>query len=172
MRTPLAALTLAGLGLVGFAPAAEAKLPSPPNGLVVPNKSIAGVKLGMKAEKAVKVWGKGGSCDEVVSSTSCRWDGTMKQGSARFDVVDGKVHSITITAGQKPNADPNYRSGPLLKYKTAKKVGLGSTLQKVARKYKKAKPDGGGLSIVSGGRRTLFASSFGRVQRLTVDLGY
>jgi hypothetical protein len=166
MRTRIAVPTLVSLLVV--VPAAEAKLPSPPTKLIVPGRSIAGVKLGMKAEDAVKKWGKGSECDEVVG-VSCHWRGTMKQGSARFDVRDGKVYSITITAGQKPVTFDNVYRKPLVKWKTAKKVGLGTSLYTVGKKYKKAKPDGGGLALSSGKRETLFSSSGGRVASLIVQ---
>ncbi|MDX6552759.1 MAG: hypothetical protein QOH74_1247, partial [Gaiellales bacterium] len=50
-----------------------------------------------------------------------------------------------ITAGQQPNTyEPVYK-GPITKWKTAKKVGIGTTLYSVGKKYPKAFPDGGGL---------------------------
>jgi hypothetical protein len=160
-----AALTLAVLAV--SVPAAEAKLPAKGGKSIVPGKSIGGVKLGMDAAAAVKKWGKGGTCDEVVG-TSCRWDGTMKQGSLRFDVTDGRVSTIVIEAGQNPkNYYPVYK-GPITKWKTSKKVRIGTTLQKVAKKYPKAFPDGGGLQLRSGKISTYFSSSLGRVATISI----
>lgn len=166
MRKSIAVLTLAGLGIA--APAAGAKLPSPPTKRIVPGRSIAGVKLGMKAETAVRKWGKGSECDEVVGA-SCKWRGTTRQGSARLDIRDGKVWSIVIDAGQNPTTFENVYRKPLTRWKTSKKVGLGTSLSKVSKKYPKAKPDGGGLVLRAGGRETLFVSSAGRVRELVVQ---
>jgi hypothetical protein len=165
MLTRTAVLTMALFALA--VPAAEAKLPAKGGKLIVPGKSIGGVKLGMDAAAAVKKWGTGGTCDAAVS-TSCRWDGTMKQGSLRFDVTNGKVSTIVITAGQKPATyEPVYK-GPITKWKTAKKVGIGTALRTVAKKYPKAFPDGGGLQLRSGKIATYFSSSFGRTATITI----
>jgi hypothetical protein len=165
MLTRTMVLTLALLGLA--VPAAEAKLPAKGGKSIVPGKSIGGVKLGMDAAAAVKKWGKGGTCDAVVS-TSCRWDGTMRQGSLRFDVTNGKVSTIVITAGQKPQTyEPVYK-GPITKWKTSKKVGIGTALRTVAKKYPKAFPDGGGLQLRSGKIATYFESSLGGVASITI----
>jgi hypothetical protein len=92
----------------------------------------------------------------------------MKQGSLRFDVTNGKVSTIVINAGQNPkNYYPVYK-GPIIKWKTSKKVGIGTTLQKVAKKYPKAFPDGGGLQLRSGKIATYFSSSLGRVASITI----
>jgi hypothetical protein len=167
MRTPLAVLALTALAIA--APAADAKLPSSGGKRIVPGRSIGGVKLGMDAAAAVKQWGKGGSCEAAIAP-SCTWAGSMKQGSLRFDVTDGKVSNIVIEAGQAKNFEPVYR-GPITKWKTSKRIGIGSTLRKVAKKYRKAKPDGGGLLLQSGKRRTFFSSSLGRTATIAIDAG-
>jgi hypothetical protein len=162
MRVPAAILAVA---ILAVAPAAaEAKLPSPKSKVIVPNKSIAGVRIGMDAAQAVKLWGAGSNCDAAVSN-ACIW--TAKLGTARFDVSGGKVAAIHIEAGQKESGESIYR-GPLTGWKTKKKVGLGTQLNVVARKYKKAKATGGGLQIDGKRLATYFDSSGGRVARLSV----
>ena len=145
---------------------AAAKLPSDGGKLIVPNSSIGGVKLGMDGSKAAKTWGPGGTCDQEVG-VSCRYDGAPKNGSARLDLTDGKVTTIVLTVGQKANGYPRYK-GPITRWKTSKGVHIGTTLQKVAKKYPKAKPDGGGLALRSGRRTTYFSSSLGRVFSITI----
>jgi fermentation-respiration switch protein FrsA (DUF1100 family) len=134
---------------------------------IVPGRSIGGVTVGMDAMAAVKKWGPGGSCATAIG-VSCRWDGTMKKGKARFDVVNGKVSNIVLEAGQKPgNFYPVYK-GPITKWKTSKGIGIGSYLRTVGKKYPKAKPDGSGLLLQSGKRQTFFESSLGRVASIAV----
>jgi hypothetical protein len=157
-RLLLATLALAVLP----AGAAEAaKLPSPKSKLIVPNKSIAGVSIGMNPEKAKDVWGPGSFC----GTGSCVWSGD--KGTARIDFTGAKVTAIHIGAGQKPSGEYFYK-GPLVKWKTSKKVGLGTTINKVAKKYKKAKPNGGGLQLDGKKVSTFFSSSGGRVG--TIDI--
>jgi hypothetical protein len=159
------ALTLALFALA--APAADAKLPAKGGKSIVPGKSIGGVKLGMAATAAVKKWGKGGTCDEVVG-TSCRYDGSMKQGTMRFDVTNGKVSTIVINAGQDPKTfEPVYK-GPITKWKTSKKVGIGTAMRKVAKKYPKGFADGGGWQLRTGKISTYFSSSLGRAATITI----
>jgi hypothetical protein len=162
-RAPLAASLIA---LAACAPVADAKLPPKGGKLIVPGRSIGGVKIGMKAEDAVKKWGKGGSCDEVIG-VSCRYDGTAKQGSARFDLRDGKVSGIVLECGQKASGECVYK-GPITKWKTKKKIGIGSSLRRVLKAYPKATPDGGGVELATGKRVTFFSSSGGRTARIEI----
>jgi hypothetical protein len=164
MRTRLVALTLVAVATT--APSAFAKLPSPNTMRIVPGKSMGGVRIGMDAAKAVAVWGKGGTCDQVVGA-SCQWTGTMKQGSASFEVVNNKVSQLRLEAGQKANFESVYRV-PLTRWKTVKGIGLGSTLRRVLRKYRRAKTTGGGVELRSGSLTTFFDSSQGRVSRLSI----
>jgi hypothetical protein len=170
VRLRTAAAAAAALAATAAVPAAaSAKLPSPSSKTIVPGRSIGGVKLGMDARTAVKKWGRGGSCQASIGA-SCTWQGTPKQGSAVFIVTEGKVSSIRIEVGQKPNDEPYYR-GPLTKWRTPKRIGPGSRIRAVQKAYPKAKPGGGGLELASGGRRTLFDSSLGRVAAITIDRG-
>jgi hypothetical protein len=166
VRIWIAALTLAALAAT--APAADAKLPAGGGKTIVPGSSIGGVRLGMDAAAAVRKWGKGGSCDAAIGS-SCRWAGSMRQGSMRFDLTNGKVSAIVIDAGQQPTTyEPVYR-GPITKWKTDRGVRIGTALRTVAKKYRKAQPDGGGLALKSGKRTTYFSSSGGRTATITIQ---
>jgi hypothetical protein len=163
---PTRILALALVALAATAPSAFAKLPSPASMRIVPGRSIGGVRIGMDAATAVKKWGPGGSCAAAIASI-CTWAGTTKQGTASLEVTNGKVSNITLEAGHKANFDPVYR-GPITRWKTSKGVGIGSTLRKVLRKYKRAKATGGGVELRSGSLTTFFDSSGGRVARLSI----
>jgi hypothetical protein len=165
--TGVVSLTAAALLLVPAG--AGAKLPSPTTKRIVPGRSIGGVKLGMEAKTAVEKWGPGGTCAEAIGN-SCSWQGTPRQGAAVFIVEDGRVASVHIEVGSKPNDLPAY-SGPITKWKTAKRIGIGSRLRSVTKAYPKARPDPSGVVLRSGGRRTLFESSLGRVASITIDRG-
>jgi hypothetical protein len=169
MRTHRFALTFAAVALAVTAPGADAKLPPGGGKTIVPGRSIGGVKPGMDPEAAVKKWGKGGTCDAAIGPI-CEWKGSMRQGSLRFEVTNGKVSNVVIEAGQAANFDPVYK-GPITKWKTSKGIRIGSTLRKVGKKYRKAKPDGSGLLLQSGKRRTFFASSGGRTESIAIDAG-
>lgn len=165
------AVALATVLLAAAPAAAQATLPSGGGKRIVPNRSIGGVKLGMTAKTAVRTWGAAGSSDcQGTIGVSCRWEGTMKQGFARTDFSNEttpKVTTIVLQAGQTKKFDPVYK-GPITKWKTSKGIHIGSTLRKVGKKYPKAFPDGSGLSLTSGKRRTYFSSSGGRVFSITI----
>lgn len=160
MRPRLALPLAACLLLLAAAPAAHAALPKPKSTQIKPGSSIAGVKYGMDAQKALAIWGAGSNCVEAAVGR-CTWEGTAKQGRAYFEVRDGKIAEVGIEIGQKPNGEPIY-SGPLTKWKDRKKIGLGSTQQATAKAYKKAFGNGGGLQLNSGKRATIWGSSGGR----------
>lgn len=164
IRTTVLTLALFALAV----PAADAHLPLKGGKSIVPGKSIGGVKLGMDATVAVQKWGGKGSTCEAAVSTSCLWAGTMRQGSLRFDVTNGKVSTIVITAGQKPQTfEPVYK-GPITRWRTSKNVGIGTLMRTVGKRYPKAFPDGGGLQLRSGKIATYFESSLGRAASITI----
>jgi hypothetical protein len=172
MRLRSIVATSAAIACIGsLAPAAaQAKLPSPSTKRIVPGRSIGGVKIGMGAAAAVKRWGPGGSCAATIGP-SCTWAGSMKQGQASFEVTDGRVTSIRLESGQKPTTYyPVYR-GPITKWKTAKRIGIGSALRAVVKAYPKATPNGSGVELKTGKRRTLFESSLGRTKSITIVSG-
>lgn len=164
-RLSLAAVLL----LSALAPAsAAAQLPSPSSRTIVPGRSIGSVALGMSVQRAVAAWGAGSACTELSRSTSCYWAGTDLQGSANF-VVDGagKVVLISISAGRR--GDNLAYAGPLLTWRTRKKIGLGSSTTAVVKAYpKQIKSSPSGPQLGSGKRATTFQPSSSRIYQISI----
>jgi hypothetical protein len=159
--TPRAALPLAlALGALAAAPAAQASLPKPKSTTIKPGSSIAGIKYGMDAQKALDAWGPGSNCTEASGTQRCTWAGTPKQATAYFEIRDGKVWEVGIQAGVK-NGEQSY-SGPVAKWKDKYGIGLGSSQFKTAKAWPKAFPNGSGLQLNTKSKATLWGSSSGR----------
>lgn len=152
-----------------LAPAvARAELPTPSSRTIVPGTSIGGVAIGMTVKRAVAAWGAGSACTELSRSTSCYWTGSDLDGSANF-VVDaaGKVVLISISAGRR--GDDLAYAGPLLKWRTRKKIGLGSTTVVVVKAYpKQIKSSPSGPQLGSGKRATTFQPSSRRIYQISI----
>src|SRR3954451_17925946 len=125
MRYPLYAVVGVSVAAIEAPPAADAALPEPKATTIKPGASIAGIKLGMDPQAALKLWGAGSNCIDVAAGR-CTWKGSASQGSAYFEERNGKVIEVGIDAGQKPNGENVYK-GPLVKWKDKKRIGLGST---------------------------------------------
>ena len=152
------------LGAALLVPAtASAQLPKPKSTTVVPGKTIGGVGPGMSVKRALKIWGAGSACTEATVRTRCTWTGAGKQGSAYFEVgPTGKVVLVAIQGGQKADGTPVY-TGPLLHWKTRKKIRLGQSTGVLVKAYPKIRGSGSGPQLGSGVHTTTFESSLGRI---------
>jgi len=158
-------LLLSVLGILVLAPPAAAALPAGSK-VIVPGKSIGGVKIGMPAEDALKIWGRGGSCDEGIRGT-CRYADSF-EAALQFDVVDGKVSLIAIRVATDDRGTPRFK-GTILRWKTAKGIRIGSSQRSLVKAYPKVKGSPSGVALVASGRRTTFASSGGRVSEIVIE---
>lgn len=135
MRAAFSRLSIGVIGvaaLFAFGSAtAQAELPKTKSKEIVLGKSVAGVKLGMAMKKAGKIWKlpPGHSCFDMLmdGSLTCMFE--VMPSSANYHTGNisyrgrKKVESIQLRlpiGGTK--ADPKLKA-PLLKYKTAKKLG-------------------------------------------------
>jgi hypothetical protein len=128
----------AAVGCLCLSPVAQAKLPHPKSTAIKPGKSIGGIKLDMSPAKVFHLWGHT-HCP--APGSYCEWVGSGKAGHqerATVSFVKGKVSQIVINAATSGN-NGRFKPGKLSKWKTSKKISLGSKKSAVKRAYKSAK---------------------------------
>ena len=157
------------LALTALLPAtAAARLPTPKSTTIVPGKSIGGVSPGMSVGRALGIWGPGSDCTAISVRVRCTWAGPGKQGAAFFEVgTDGKIAQVVIEAGQRTDGTPAY-TGPLLHWRTRKKIHLGQSLATVYKAYPKLVGSGSGAQLGSGTHATTFVSSLGHTYSIII----
>jgi hypothetical protein len=182
MKLRLAVVSCALLAFAAMPAVAGAGLPRLGNTLIVPNKSIGGVALNSKPSQVTAAWG--GKCEEL----HCVYEGAKPAtGGAATAVAQlerkgesgpEKVWLIVLTAGYTEKGGetvPDFDT-PLTRFKTAKGIGLGSTIAELTRAYPKAKrtPVPGGdpyFSIAGPGEKsTVFTTREKRVATVGVQL--
>ena len=129
--------------------------------MIVPGKSIAGVKLDMTKAQVFGQWGST-SCPNGV----CEWKGPGPAGKnerATVSIFKGKAIMIVINAASSGN-NLKFKPGVLSKWKTAKGISLGSRKTAVKRAYPSAKVNNGeavqGFDLFSGARPNLRNTRF------------
>lgn len=147
----------------------HAKLPKAKSKTIVVNKSIGGVKIGTKLKTVKKKWGKSNGCGAKYTF-GCDWRGSLLQGSAGLIHLDGKVRSLNIKLGVDGSKQVVF-SSPLMKYKTNKGIGLGSTEAEVRAAYPAAvNTAADALTYGTPGKlRTQFAMFAGRVYEISIS---
>jgi hypothetical protein len=157
---------------------AQAALPTTHSTLIVPVKSLAGVKLGASLASATAAWGKGGTCSE--NGGACIYESTNdKDGSASFLVAQTsttapvEVVNVSIKAGltsRAVGAKKNFNT-PLDRFKTAKGIGIGSTASKLKHAYPHLKKSITGIYNLAGPGEsfTLFEVEEGRVAGISIQ---
>jgi hypothetical protein len=154
-------VSVLAIGCVACPTVALAKLPSPRTTLIVPGRSIAGVKIDMNQTQVFHQWGRT-SCIPGL----CTWRGPgnpLHAERATVSFVKGKVIQIDINASTSGN-NLKFKPGKLSKWKTGKNISLGSTRAAVKRAYPAAKANNStgvaGWDLFGGRHYTRF-SSFG-----------
>lgn len=148
--------------------------PDPDTLRITPPKSIGGVSLSTTVSKARKEWGAGkGKCVLGADYSYCEYGATdMKTGYARFASskggAGGKVTEIVIDAGPGKNGKTVFQ-GPLLGFKTAEGIGLGSKIAKVKAAYPKVKKVGGVYILKGRGEAAMIFSPFGTKNEKFLD---
>ncbi len=176
MRVRISLVASAGLLALALAAGAQAALPTTHSTLIVPVKSLAGVKLGSSLASATAAWGKGGTC----SDSGCNYESTKdKDGTASFIVAQTsttapiKVVKVSIEAGLASlayGAKKNFDT-PLDRFKTAKGIGIGSTVANLKHAYPGLKKPSTGLFDLAGPGEsvTLFEVQEGRVAGISMQ---
>jgi hypothetical protein len=154
---------------------AQASLPkNTKNTLIVPAKSLGGVKLNSSVAAATGAWGKGGTCGEA----SCQYgSGTSPSGTASF-LLGRKAESspllvieISISAGKTGTSQKPDFNTPLTRYKTASGIGIGSSVKQLKHAYPHLTSDASGLYALAGPGEssTLFIAQKGRVESIRMQ---
>lgn len=151
MKIRIAAAVAVVLALaLALAAGAQAALPKPKTMLIVPGRSIAGLEVGKPETAVAKAWGPGGC-----TSGTCSYEGKKGTGETAVAYLEErqgtppKIWMVFISANIADAAKPNFE-GPVSKYRTAKGIGLGSSLAEVRRAYKAVKKTGPTTYVLSG----------------------
>lgn len=164
-----AVLALAALALPVAATAAP--LPSPSTTVIKPGVSIGGLKLGASLKKAQSAWGSV-PCKQDIEFLNCTY-GTKRKGVGTYSITGGTVSNVAISVGVTKAGKPSY-SGPLLKLKTTKGIGLGSTRKAVKQAYPSiaVSAESGVMRLKGkGSRYTSITLTKNRVSTIAVDSG-
>jgi hypothetical protein len=163
VRRPGRRIFFSGLviGCLVWTAAASARLPHPKTTLIVPDVSIAGVKIDITQAQVFHLWGR-----TTCIPGLCTWQGPGNPAHAERATVsfhNGKVIQIDINAATS-GTNEKFTPGQLSKWKTAKNIHLGSTKAAVKRAYPSARAYNStgvnGWDLFSGVHLTRF-SSFG-----------
>jgi hypothetical protein len=130
-----------------LAATAVAGVPHPSTRLIVPGKSLGGVKLGGTFAAARKAWGAGADCRKTFLMRVCVYKtDSYADGSAGFSSQAGAtIDEITLNAGYTRNGTPIFTNS-VARFKTSKGIRLGSTSSAVRNAYPNVKRRPGGTS--------------------------
>jgi hypothetical protein len=166
LRRATVAVGVLAVGATLWPAVGAAKLPHPKRTLIVPGKSIAGIKLGMTQAEVFHLWGRTGCM-----AGFCTWTGPGSAGHAERAVVSfagGSVIEVAINAATTNGTSEKFKPGTLSKWKTAKNIHLGSQKAAVKRAYPRAKANNStgvnGFDLFTtgaGGLNVTHFSSFG-----------
>ena len=127
---------------------AMARLPDPPNKVILTGRSIAGVALGAHWKKARATWGKrGADCrkgwNRELLGNDCVYSGKGRQpayaffGTGRRKV---RISSVGYGVGRDRRGRPKFDT-PLRRWRTRRGIHLGSSAKDVQRAHPGAKRD-------------------------------
>jgi hypothetical protein len=174
MKVRLGLVLAVAVALMAPSLAQAASLPHARSTLIVPAKSLGGVRLNSSLAAATSAWGKGGSCTE----SGCTY-GTSSNSLGTASFLVGKlsesapvlVVDISISVGRAGSSlKPNFKT-PLARYRTASGIGLGSTTKELKHAYHHLTNSQGKVFFLKGAGEsmTTFIAENGRVETITTQ---
>lgn len=138
MKARITIALVAAFALAIPAAAVQAAQPNAKSTLIVPNKSLGGVKLGSSLAAAEAAWGKNGTC----TASGCTYTTSSgKVGSASFLLAAlapgarATVVSVSVEAGLLGTATKLNFNSPLDRFRTVSGIGIGSTVKRLRHAY-------------------------------------
>lgn len=175
MKNMAVLVAVLGAGLLAVA-TADAALPTFKSDLIVPNKSLAGIRLNGSYAAAVKDF-RSGACSK---ERGCNFEGANRSTFGVFfaektSTAPWVVGAIKISAGFKlvhGKVMPVF-AAPLTALKTASGIGLGSTPREVKAAYPKVTGSAASGYVLQGRRQmdTSFEFQSGRLAQITLGAG-
>ena len=161
------------VAVVALVATSSATAALPRAGLIVPGRSIAGLRLGVTARAARKAWGIPAQCGTAAGVHYCRYATARPlSGFVSFVLTRGRVSSISLEAAYNPTTKRFVETGPLASFRTAKGIRIGSTAAAVRHAYPSAGSAASGqeLTLTNAKRVTYFLlSSAGNVYGITLN---
>ncbi|HET6830934.1 MAG TPA: hypothetical protein VFH44_06230 [Solirubrobacterales bacterium] len=156
MAKPTTAVLIAAATVLLLVATAYAGLPRPKHtGEIEVPRSIAGVELGMRINKADREWGRKGDCGRVRERRgirACVYEGRNPR--AGFATIESarrrKVSSVAIQAGL--HRGEYVFKGRLLRIETSEGIGLGSRRARIRKAYPRATPTANKTGYIVDGR--------------------
>jgi hypothetical protein len=140
---PAACALVLGLGLAAAtAPPALARVPDVADTTVSVNRSVGAIRFGTTARQLRRAWGTPSQCwRRGRLSVSCAWGERRSFGPGALFAFTfrGRVFSMTVTGGFRGRGEPAF-DGPLMRWRTPRGVGLGTTRRGLLRAYPRARP--------------------------------